>query len=84
MIRSLIGLVGGLLNVYKLLIVIYAIVSVLNIPANKWTELLRSVIEPVLAPVRRLMAKYLPASWLRIDWSPAALFILVTVIQWLL
>lgn len=84
MIRALIGLVGSLLNVYKLLLVVYVVLQVMDIPANKWTEMLRSIIEPALVPVRRLMARYLPAKWQRFDWSPAALFILLTVVQWLL
>ncbi len=84
MIRALLGLVGKLLNIYKLLIVVYIVLEILNVPANRWTELLRSVIEPVLAPVRRLVNKYLPDSWKKLDWSPVALFLILTVVQWLL
>ncbi len=84
MIRALLGLVGKLLDLYKILIVVYVVLEILHVPANKWTEMLRSVIEPALAPVRKLMAKYLPKEWMKIDWSPVALFLLATVIQWLL
>ena len=77
-------LIVGLLDLYKLLIVVYCIISVLKLSANKWTELLRSVIEPLLVPIRKLLAQYLPKDWQKIDWSPAALYILVTIVQWLL
>lgn len=78
------GLIRGLLDVYKLLIIAYCILSVIGISANRWTELLRSVIEPFLVPIRRLLAQKLPASWRILDWSPAVLFIVVTIIRWLL
>ncbi len=80
----LLGLIKGLLDVYKLLIVAYCILSVIGIPANRWTELLRSVIEPFLAPIRRFLAQKLPASWRMLDWSPVVLFLAVTILKWLL
>lgn len=84
MITLILNLVSRLLDVYQLLVVVYVVLSWLNIPANKWTEMLRSVIEPVLTPVRRLMAKYLPTNWMRIDWSPAALLLIIEIVEWLL
>lgn len=80
----LLGLVKGLLDVYKLLIIAYCILSVIGIPANRWTELLRSVIEPFLAPIRKILAEKLPNGWRILDWSPAVLFIVVTIVRWLL
>lgn len=80
----LLGLIKGLLDVYKLLIVAYCILSVIGIPANRWTELLRSVIEPFLAPIRKLLAQKLPSNWRMLDWSPVVLFLIVTVLKWLL
>lgn len=84
MFGILFGLIEGLLDVYKLLIIAYCIISLLNIPANRWTELLRSVIEPLLIPIRKLLAQHLPKQWQILDWSPAVLFLLVTIVQWLL
>ena len=78
------GLIVGLLDVYKLLIIAYCILSFVKMPANKWTELLRSVIEPLLMPIRKLLAQHLPKQWQILDWSPAVLFILVSILQWLL
>lgn len=84
MIRALLGLAVGLLNVYKLLIVAYVIINVMHISANKWTEMLRSIIEPLLVPLRRVLAAYLPRKWQILDWSPAALYLLVCIVQWVL
>lgn len=84
MFGFLFGLIEGLLDVYKLLIIVYCVINVLNISANKWTELLRSIMEPLLVPIRKLLAQYLPRNWQILDWSPAVLFILVTIVQWLL
>ena len=84
MFRFIFGLIVGLLDVYKLLIIAYCILSFVKVPANKWTELLCSVIEPLLIPIRKLLAQHLPKQWQILDWSPAVLFILVTILQWLL
>ena len=78
------GLIHGLLDLYKLLIIVYCVISLMKISANKWTELLRSIIEPLLIPIRKLLAQYLPKNWQVLDWSPAVLYILVTIVQWLL
>ena len=71
-------------KLYKLLVVIYFILKLLKVPANKWTALLDSVIEPVLNPIRKLVNQHLPQKWQIIDWSPVALFLVITVVQWLL
>ncbi len=84
MLSTLFGLIEGLLDVYKLAIIAYVVISLLRIPANKWTEMLRSIIEPLLAPIRSLLHQYLPNKYQILDWSPAALFLLVCVVQWLL
>lgn len=78
------GLIHGLLNVYKLLIIAYVVINLMGVSANKWTELLRSVVEPVLAPIRKLLAQYLPKAWQIFDWSPVVLIILVSLVQWIL
>ena len=84
MFSIIFGLIHGLLNVYKLLVIAYCVISLLGISANKWTELLRSVVEPLLRPIRKLLAQYLPKAWQIIDWSPVVLIILVSLVQWIL
>lgn len=80
----LLRVISALLDVYKLLIIVYVVLNLLKVPANKWTELLRSVVEPALEVTRKLMARYLPASWQRIDWSPVALFVAISLLQLLI
>ncbi len=84
MFSFIFGLIHGLLNVYKLLVIAYCVISLMGISANKWTELLRSVVEPLLLPIRKLLAQHLPKQWQIIDWSPVALILLVSLVQWLL
>ena len=78
------ALLNALLNVYRLAIIAYGVIGMLRIPANKWTEMLRSIIEPVREPVRKLLARYLPAKWQIMDWSLVAMIVLTFVVQWLL
>ncbi len=72
------------LRLYKLLVLIYFLLSLLKVPANKWISLLGSIIEPVLNPVRKLLSQYLPKEWQIMDWSPVALWLAISVVQWLL
>lgn len=84
MFSMLFGLINGLLDVYKLLIIVYCVISLMGISANKWTELLRSIVEPMLLPIRKLLAQHLPGAWQIIDWSPLVLILLVSLVQWIL
>ena len=84
MFSFIFGLIHGLLDVYKLLVIAYCVISLMGIAANKWTELLRSVVEPVLLPIRKLLAQHLPKQWQILDWSPVVLIILVSLVQWVL
>ena len=57
----------------------------IRIPANKWTELLRSVVEPALGVTRKLMERFLPFLCGKgMDWSPVVLFVALHLISWLL
>ncbi len=77
-------LIGLVLDVYKLLVLVHFIITLIKIPANKWTSLLASVVEPVLVPTRKLVNQYLPKNWQIIDWSPIALILAITIVQWIL
>lgn len=78
------GLLNALLSLYQLLLIAYVVINVIKIPANRWTELLRSVVEPVLGYVRRLLNKYLPERFQKIDWSPVVLFLVIELVKILL
>lgn len=75
------GLLVTALDLYKLLLIAYVVLSWLHINANRWTELLRRVIEPVLRPVRALLTARLPRQWQILDWSPLAVYLLVGLAQ---
>jgi len=69
-------------DLYKLALIAYVVISWLRIPANRWTELLRRIIEPVLNPVRVFMHRALPSNWMRtFDWSAVALYFLISIAQ---
>lgn len=73
-----------LLELYKLALLAYVVLSWLRIPANKWTVLLQRIVEPVVGPVRRFLRAKLPAQWQLIDWSVLVVYLLVGLVQNLL
>lgn len=77
-------IINLLLDVYKLLVVVHFVLTLIKVPANRWTTLLDSLVEPVLSPIRRLLTAKLPKNWQIIDWSPIALVIAITILQWIL
>ena len=78
-LSQIISIAGDL---YKLALIAYVVISWLRIPANRWTELLRRIIEPVLNPVRVFMHRALPSNWMRtFDGSTVARYFLISVAQ---
>ena len=75
------GLINLVLDVYKLLVLVHFILTLIKLPANKWTTLLASVVEPALVPFRKLVTQHLPKNWQICDWSPIALILVITLIQ---
>ena len=84
MFSRLYNLIELALKLYKLMLLAYFVVGILRIPNNRWTTLLARFVEPVLPPVRRALTEYLPQNWQVCDWSPIAVFLLVSVVQWVL
>ena len=81
MLGLLFGLINLALNLYKLLVLAHFILTLAKAPANKWTTLLASVVEPALAPLRKLISQHLPRRWQICDWSPVALVIVIALVQ---
>lgn len=74
-------MIGILISLYSLLVIISTVLSYINIPANKWTELLHSLVDPALQVTRDLMKKYLPKLCGKgIDWSPLVLVVALWVL----
>ncbi len=80
----LVSLFIRLLDLYDLLLLIYVIVSWLRPAENRWTLLLRNLVEPVLNPIRAFLAKHLPQRAMVLDWSPVAAWVLIRVVQMVL
>lgn len=78
------GVIDFALLLCQLAAVAYLVIDLMNLKANKWTELLRSVLEPVLAPIRVLLNKHLPRKYQTIDWSPVALVIALALLRWII
>lgn len=75
------SLVNMAITLYRLCIIAYVALSWLRVPANQWTELLRRLVEPVLAPIRRLLVRRLPSQWQMLDWSPVVALLLLSVLD---
>ena len=74
-----------LIDIFCLLLLTHYILYLLKVPATKWTELLRTVIDPALKVTRQLMARFLPQlTGKGIDWAPVVLFVALRVVCWLL
>ena len=75
--RLIYSLLSTLLSLYEIVLFIYVVMSWIHPSASKWTELVRSLVEPVLQPIRRLLMRHLPSRWQIIDWSVLALWLII-------
>ncbi len=83
MFSFIFDLIDLILRLYKLAVVAYLALNLLAVN-NKWVSKLGTIVEPALEPVRKLLHQYLPQNWQVFDWSPVALVLLVSILQWLL
>lgn len=88
MLVSLLNLIFNLaywvLNIAGWLLLIYVVMALI-IPQNKYTLLIGKYVEPVLSPVRALLYRLIPKLRnVRVDFSPIALWLLLSVAEWLL
>lgn len=77
--RLIYSVLSMLLSLYEVVLFIYVVLSWIHPAANKWTELVRSLVEPGLAPIRRLLRQHLPVRWQIMDWSVLALWLLIGI-----
>ncbi len=66
---------------YQIALVIYFAIGYIKPAQSPFTQFLYRLVEPVLIPIRRLLARILPANWQRIDWSPLAAWLLVRFLR---
>jgi len=79
--RLIFWCVDTVMSIYSLALLIYVVMSWLHPIRNKWTELLRSVVEVVLTPIRRIITQYLPKRWQILDWSPVGAWLLLGIVR---
>lgn len=82
--RLILGLIDIVFNLFSILLLIYVLLSWIHPVQNKWTELVRGLVEPVLNPVRRFLQKNAPNLMGNFDWSPVAVWLLITIIRQIL
>ncbi len=66
---------------FEIALLIYVVLSFVKPAQSAATQWLNRIVEPVLVPLRRLLAKYLPEQWRQVDWSPVAALILVWLVE---
>ena len=75
----LMRLIHLLENVLTLLVIVYVLMTYVVPPWNRWRQALARIVEPMLAPLRRVIPPLGP-----VDISPLVLLILIQVIADLL
>lgn len=75
------GLIDLVLLLFQLALIVYVILAWLKPAANRWTELLKSVLEPILTPIRKILVQKLPSKYQNFDWSPVVAFVIVAIIR---
>lgn len=82
--RWLIDLLSLALFLYQIALLIYFAIGYVKPAQSPFTQFLYRIVEPVLTPLRRLLANILPSNWQRMDWSPLAALLLVWMARELL
>lgn len=77
-------LLSACISAYELALLIYVILSWIRPSANRWTELLRSVVEPPLQPIRSFLMRHIPLRWQFLDWSVLVMWFLLDLAKNLL
>lgn len=77
-------LLSACISAYELALLIYVILSWIRPSANRWTELLRSVVEPPLRPIRSFVMRHIPLRWQFLDWSVLVMWFLLDLAKNLL
>ena len=72
------------LRVYEIVFLVYAVLPWFSGGHTPIYQFLARLCEPVLAPIRGLLIRYLPRRWQRFDWSPVAAILLCDVASALL
>lgn len=77
-------LLSAVISAYELALFVYVILSWIRPAANRFTEMLRSVVEPPLQPIRRFLMRHIPLRWQFLDWSVLVMWLLLDLARSLL
>jgi len=69
---------------YQVALLIYFVIGFVKPNQSSFTHFLNRIVEPLLIPLRRLLANILPANWQRMDWSPMAAWLVIWLVRELL
>jgi uncharacterized protein YggT (Ycf19 family) len=69
---------------YQVALLIYFAIGLINPAQSAFTHFLNRIVEPLLIPLRRILANILPANWQRMDWSPLAAWLVIWMVRELL
>lgn len=77
MFSLLVRIVRLIVWLFKALLIAHCVIGWLHPTENKWTVLLRRIVEPVLSPIRTYLVRKLPPRWQILDWSPVVAYLLI-------
>lgn len=69
---------------YQVALFVYFAVGFIKPAQSPFTHFLNRIVEPVLIPLRRILANVLPANWQRLDWSPLVAGLIMSLVRQLL
>ena len=75
------GLIYQVMGLFDLLLLVYCVMSWIPMPSSQWMVMLRRLMDPILNPIRQVLARILPRSWQMIDLSPIAAWIILSLIR---
>lgn len=81
----LFGLIDFLLGALEIAFIVYWAVPIFYAPfkVGKVYAVLDRIFAPVLAVLRKLLGKYLPAKYMLFDWSSLLLIVIIQILQWI-
>lgn len=75
-------ILNTLISLYTLIVTIYIINGFFHYPLlQKCSAAIAPLVEPVLGPIRKGLAQFVPEKYKKINWPPFALLILLILLR---
>ncbi|NLB91542.1 MAG: YggT family protein [Clostridiales bacterium] len=78
-LKLIVRLAHYAIYLFELTLIVYAVYPFFSKIRSTFYQTLSRICEPVLIPIRRLLTRYLPRKWQRIDFSPLVAILLCGV-----